>query len=480
MLLPEVIAGTISGEGLSKPAPVCYVLFAAAQDQSVTSTASLAKPDAPRRLSLRAPLDLLFLFCCVLLTADVLGPEIFGSGKTKDYPLWYWAGQQVLHGAPFYPATPIEYFDYIYPPLPAILLAIPSWFGKIPLYVVLSILNALAWWYTGTFSQVMTGSGRKPGPWLEALPVVVTVPFVFDMFDLGQPNLVLLAMMLFGFWSLRHQRSWLAGFMFALAAAIKVFPIAVLPYLLWRRKWAAVASTIAFTGILLFLVPAPIRGFERNVAELTVWYQGMVGTSSEKGFGQRDEQNWSWVNQSLIAVTHRLVRPINFNQDNPKKPPRTMNIIDVDYRTANWIVLAVAALLGLGFLAVMPRQAERTARSDAEELGILFCLVTVASPLARQYYFMWLFFPMTVLIHRAAFDERAKVRLGTWLALGATCILMLLALPWFPILLQAWGNNLAATAVLAATLAWHIRHPPVAAGTRPATGLKPGHLDKPS
>lgn len=480
MLLPEVIAGTISGEGLSKPAPVCYVLFAAAQDQSVTSTTPLAKPDAPRGLSLRAPLDLLFLFCCVLLTADVLGPEIFGSGKTKDYPLWYWAGQQVLHGAPFYPATPIEYFDYIYPPLPAILLAIPSWFGKIPLYVVLSILNALAWWYTGTFSQVMTGSGRKPGPWLEALPVVVTVPFVFDMFDLGQPNLVLLAMMLFGFWSLRHQRSWLAGFMFALAAAIKVFPIAVLPYLLWRRKWAAVASTIAFTGILLFLVPAPIRGFERNVAELTVWYQGMVGTSSEKGFGQRDEQNWSWVNQSLIAVTHRLVRPINFNQDNPKKPPRTMNIIDVDYRTANWIVLAVAALLGLGFLAVMPRQAERTARSDAEELGILFCLVTVASPLARQYYFMWLFFPMTVLIHRAAFDERAKVRLGTWLALGATCILMLLALPWFPILLQAWGNNLAATAVLAATLAWHIRHPPVAAGTRPATGLKPGHLDKPS
>lgn len=480
MLLPEVIAGTISGEGLSKPAPVCYVLFAAAQDQSVTSTASLAKPDAPRRLSLRAPLDLLFLFCCVLLTADVLGPEIFGSGKTKDYPLWYWAGQQVLHGAPFYPATPIEYFDYIYPPLPAILLAIPSWFGKIPLYVVLSILNALAWWYTGTFSQVMTGSGRKPGPWLEALPVVVTVPFVFDMFDLGQPNLVLLAMMLFGFWSLRHQRSWLAGFMFALAAAIKVFPIAVLPYLLWRRKWVAVASMIAFTGILLFLVPAPIRGLERNVAELTVWYQGMVGTSSEKGFGQRDEQNWSWVNQSLIAVTHRLVRPINFNQDNPKKPPRTMNIIDVDYRTANWIVLAVAALLGLGFLAVMPRQAERTARSDAEELGILFCLVTVASPLARQYYFMWLFFPMTVLIHRAAFDDRAKVRLGTWLALGATFILMLLALPWFPILLQAWGNNLAATAVLAATLAWHIRHPPVAAGTRPATGLKPGHLDKPS
>jgi hypothetical protein len=438
----------------------------------VTSPESFVRPGAIRILSLRAPLDLLFLLCCFILAADVLGPEIFGHGKTKDYGLWYWAGQQVLKGGPLYPGDIRAYFEFIYPPLPAILLAIPSWFGKIALYSVLSILNIAAWWYTGMLSNAMTGSGRTPGPWLEALPALVTVTFVFDMFDLGQPNLVLLAMMLYGFWSLQHQRSWLAGFMFALATAIKVFPIAVLPYLVWRRKWAAAVATVAFTGMLLYIVPGPIRGFERNAAEIKTWYQGMVGSSSEKGFGQRDEQNWSWVNQSLIAVTHRLVRPINYNQEDPNKPARTMNVIDVDYRTANWIVLALSALLGLGFVAVMPRQARRTARSDAEELGILFCLMTVASPLARQYYFMWLFFPMTVLMHRAAFDERANVRVGTWLALGAAGILMLLALPWFPNVLQAWGNNLVATAILAASLAWHIRHPPVAAGPNAAAALK--------
>lgn len=439
----------------------------------MTSTDSFAKPDAPRRLSLRAPLDLLFLLCCFILTADVLGPEIFGHGKTKDYGLWYWAGQQVLHGGSLYPSDLNQQFEFIYPPLPAILLAIPSWFGKIALYTVLSLLNVVAWWYTGMFSNAMTRSGRKPGPWLEALPALVTVTFVFDQFDLGQPNLVLLAMMLYGFWCLQLQRSWLAGFLFALATAIKVFPIAVLPYLIWRRKWSAVVATVAFTGILLYVAPAPIRGFERNAAELKIWYQGMVGSSSEKGFGQRDEQNWSWVNQSVIAVTHRLVRPINYNQEDPNKPPRTMNVIDVDYNTANWIVLAVSVLIGLGFLAVMPPQRRRTARSDAEELGILFCLMTAASPLARQYYFMWLFFPMTVLMHRAAFDVRPNVRLGTWLALGAAGILMLLSLPWFPNVIQAWGNNLIATAILAGSLAWHIRHPPVAAGSGAAAGLKP-------
>src|SRR5438132_6446066 len=409
-------------------------------------------PSVLRYPSWRAPLDWLFLLCVIVVTADVLVPEIFGNGKTKDYPLWYWAGQQVLHGLNLYPSDPNAQFEFIYPPLPAVLLAIPAWFGKIPLYLCLSLLNAVAWWMTAQLSNAMTGAGRAPGPWLFALPSFVTITFIFDMYDLGQPNLVLLALMLYGFWLLREARPWMGGCMFALATAIKVFPVAVLPYLVWRRQWKAVASTFLFLVILLFVLPAPLRGFEHNFTELKTWYRGMVASGSEKGFGQRDEQNWSWVNQSIIAVTHRLTRPINYNQDDPfkKQPVRTMNVIDVSFQTANLIVIAISLAIGLGYIAVMPPASRRTERSDAEELGILFCLMTVASPLARQYYFMWLFFPMTVLIHRAAYGPQPAVRAGTWALLAVTGGLLCLALPIFPTDLQAYGNNLAATAVLAA------------------------------
>jgi hypothetical protein len=222
-------------------------------------------------------------------------------------------------------------------------------------------------------------------------------------------------------------------------------------------------------------VPAPVRGFQHNIAELKTWYQGMVGTSSEQGFGQRGEQNWSWVNQSIISVTHRLTRPVNYNQDNPDKRPAYMNLLDLDFKTANWVVLAISALLGLGYIAVMPARSKITPRSNAEELGILFCLMTVASPLARQYYFIWLFFPIAVLVHRAAFDPRAAARAGGWAALVAAGLLMCLSLPVFPNDLQAWGNNLAATAILACALAWHLLHPiaeETAGSARPAA-LKP-------
>ena len=411
--------------------------------------------------SLRRPLDVLFLFACLLLTADVLVPEIFGNGKTKDYSLWYWAGRQVLAGGDLYLRQTRGTLDFIYPPLPAVLLAIPSFFGKIPLYLTLSILNSVAWALTSQLSNAMTGSEKIPGPWLMALPGFATVTFVFDQYDLGQPNLVLLALMLLGFWLMQKGRPGWGGGMFALATAIKVFPVAVLPYLLWRRHWLAAASMIVGTLLLLYVVPAPVRGFERNAAEFKTWFSAMVGSSSEKGFGQRDEQNWSWVNQSVIAVTHRLVRPINYHLDDPKRPAATMNVANVDYKTANWIVLAVSGLIGLGFIWAIPARHRMTPRSTAEELGILFCLMTVASPLAREYYFIWLFLPLTVLMHRAAFDDRPNVRTGTWTLIGVTMLLLALALPVFPTALQAWGNNLWATALLAGGLIWHMHHAPV-------------------
>jgi Glycosyltransferase family 87 len=433
----------------------------------------------PRYPSLRSPVDVLFLVCCVLLIGDVLVPEIFFIGKTKDYPLWFWAGQQVLHGKDLYPSDPHTQFKFIYPPLPAVLLALPAWFGKIALYTCLSLVNVVAWWVSAQLSHAMTGSGRVPSRWLYFVSGLVTISFVFDMFDLGQPNLLLLALMMYGFWLLQHQRPWLAGSMFALAAAIKAFPVAVVPYLVWRRQWASLMSVAVFLVVFLFVVPAPVRGFQHNLAELKTWYEGMIGSSSEKGFGQRDEQNWSWVNQSIIAVTHRLTRPINYNQDDPAKPARTMNVVDISFEAANLVVLAIFLGIGLGFIAVMPPASRRTARSDAEEIGILFCLMTVASPLARQYYLMWLLFPLTVLMHRVAYDERPKVRLWTWLTIAFAGALMCLSLPVFPKDLQAYGNNLAATAVIALGLVWHILNPPCTdvPSSTPQGALKPQPAD---
>ena len=59
---------------------------------------------------------------------------------------------------------------------------------------------------------------------------------------------------------------------------------------------------------------------------------------------------------------------------------------------------------------------------------------------------------------------------------------MCLSFPVFPNDLQAWGNNLAATAVIAGGLVWHILHPPSDAGAlSPTAGeLQPVIQQQPS
>lgn len=398
---------------------------------------------------------------CVGLIADIIVPELL-NGKTKDYPLWFETAQLVLHGGDIYPKNLAGVFKFIYPPFPAILLALPSYFGKIPFYVLLGLLNAAAWWMTILLSNALAGSRQNTNLWVATIPTLIMLPYISEMFDIGQPNLLLLMLMLLGFWWVQEGRSWLGGSMFALAAAIKVFPIAVFPYLLWRRQWAAAASTAAFLGIFLVLVPAPVRGFERNLTDLKTWYQGMVGSTSEKGFGQRDEQNWSYVNQSLIAVTHRLTRHINYNQISTTQAPAYVNVLDLDFKTANWVLLGVFGIIGLGFVALMPPASRMTRLSYAEEVGILICLMTVVSPLARNYYFIWLYFPVTVLVYRAALDPRPAVRRATWWVLGIAVGILALSLNVFPKVIQAIGNDLVATALIIAGLAWHLRNPPKA------------------
>src|SRR5260370_4660710 len=114
-----------------------------------------------------------------------------------------------------------------------------------------------------------------------------------------------------------------------------------------------------------------------------------------------------------------------------------MDLLGLSFKTEKWVVLGISLAIGLGYIAVLPQASKVTPRSNAEELGILFCLMTVASPLARQYYFMWLFFPMTILIHRAAYDPRAAARRATWLLLALAGCLMMLSFPVFPIYLHA-------------------------------------------
>jgi uncharacterized membrane protein len=84
--------------------------------------------------------------------------------------------------------------------------------------------------------------------------------------------------------------------------------------------------------------------------------------------------------------------------------------------------------------------------------------MTIASPIAYAYYFVWLLFPITVLVHRAALEPCAKARRTTWgllaIALALFAISPLYGHAHWP---QAVGNWFWATGIIAGALVWHMR-----------------------
>ena len=384
------------------------------------SSASTHAHDSAPRAALRALRDdpgLRGLVIALILVGALFLIQPFryglrGADVAKDYGVWFNAGQVVLAGADLYPPPGQGEFPYMYPPTPAVLLFAPlARLGLPALVLGLGLLNIAAWIASILLAvRLATGSARNAHPIVYLLPLAVTGPFVWDTFWLGQPNLILLATVLFAFFALERARPIAAGTALAAAAAFKVFPVLLAGYLVYRRAWRALAAMLVALALLLAVVPGPFRGFQRNLAELDRWSAGMIFKKPDEGIAQRAVTSFDYGNQSILGVAHRFLRPVEAGWD-PK--PFTINLTDLGPTGAT--AVAAALMLALALAAVIawnlgprhpplgprsPSLHAAPARPDPRrfESAMVTILAVVCSPIAWTYYFCWLLFPLVVLV----------------------------------------------------------------------------------
>jgi len=370
----------------------------------------------------------------------------------KDYNLWYQTGRIYAHGGAIYP-TDNRPFPFMYPPTAAALLAITSVVGERLFVVLLLGVNAIAW--TGSILlsvKLATGSALRQRPLLYLLPTLLVIPFVHDMFLLGQPNLLLLFLMLGAFAALRAGREWPAGALVALAAGIKAFPVMAVVYLAYRRRWKAVASTVVTLAALLWALPAAFRGPEKAWSDLSVWTRGMVLKYDEGQIAQRPERCYSFKNQSLLAVANRLLRSIP--ADGESKDGWQINVAALSFRTVNAAAAATGLALGLFYLVAMPLSRPRDVRAEAGETAMLLLLILVFSPFAFNYFYVWMIYPLTVLLARlldpSDGERERQVLRGGLLAALALYSFSAVSLRSS----QAYGNLLAINLLFLGLLGW--------------------------
>ena len=182
----------------------------------------------------------------------------------------------------------------------------------------------------------------------------------------------------------------------------------------------------------------------------------MVLKYDEGQIAQRPERCYSFKNQSLMAVANRLLRDVP--ADGEAKDPWRVNLASLDFKTVN----KVAAAVGPGPLPLLrrarcPGAAPRRrsgGRVYASETAMLLLLVLVFSPFAFNYFYVWLIYPLTVLLGRLL-DAPAGSREKRVLAAGLTGALAVYATTAFSLRgAQAYGNLLAVDLVLLGFLGW--------------------------
>ncbi|MFN2508334.1 MAG: glycosyltransferase 87 family protein [Chthoniobacterales bacterium] len=427
--------------------------FAGARTGFVAWSERLNSPTA-FRLTLWFFAAVLLVFAAIPVANALLGESI------KDYELWYKTGQRILHGEQIYPKRNSR-FPFMYPPTAALLLAPISLLGKTGLVVPLVLVNAGAWVASILLSvRLAAGNWKRQHLLVYVIPSALIAVYAWSNFHLGQPSLVLLALLLGAFVALDGKRNLLAGALIALAAAIKAFPFVTIVYLLYRRYWTAAASLVAALIFLLLLLPAPIRGWQQAQTDVQRWTRGMLLKYDERGLAQRPGRSNSWKNQSIFGIANRMLRHVDADDRFAAHTPLYANFADLSFSAVNRIILGSGVVLGLVFVAVLPRRARRTSEIDAMEFALLVLLMLLFTPLAFGYLFACLLFPFTVIV------ERLLQRPSRTLLAGGVVAIVLLALTLVSQrTAQTYGNTFLATLTLFLALArelWSAKQLPLA------------------
>lgn len=95
--------------------------------------------------------------------------------------------------------------------------------------------------------------------WILLLPFLFLVPLRTNVL-FGQTYLLLAGLLMGGYAAAEKQRNYLSGFYFALTIALKISPAILLVYLLRRKNYKALFSTLGFT-LIFFLTALYFTGF---------------------------------------------------------------------------------------------------------------------------------------------------------------------------------------------------------------------------
>lgn len=204
--------------------------------------------------------------------------------------------------------------------------------------------------------------------------VLVTGPLLSNFVEL-QVNVLMLFFVSMGLLAIRNEREWKAGFWLGLATAVKAYPAVFAVWLIYRKRWTALAGMAAWAAALTFL-PFFRFGLDGPWVTFKRWLDISAGGAYPLTCG----------NQSVYAA---LARWILFDWQT------MIRVKLVSPSAGDWGCRLASALFVLLFvlsLAVFVFLARKKRFQSIAVEGSIFCVLMVLfSPIAWKHYWTMTF-----------------------------------------------------------------------------------------
>lgn len=365
------------------------------------------------------------------------------SRRMGDFGCYARGAWAVRTDGDMYAVTCDNNWHYNYPPFLAILMtpladppagedlsgmtpyavSVAVWY----LFSVLCLAVAVHWLASALEAKSADPSMRQQSKgcrrwwYVRILPVLICIAPIGQALTRGQVNPLVLALLcgLVAGWIRGH--CFRAGLCLAWAACIKLYPIYLLIYPLWRRNGRCLAGCGA--GLFLGLVALPLAVFgPARTYEIYETYANVLlgpalsGAGDDTRYVELLSVNATW-SQAFKVVVHKTL-----HLDPHTRPAQIAPWLEWSHRIVGLLLTLLVLLAGR-------RSADR-ATTIAFTWGNLFMLMIMLCPICHMHYFTFaLPLVMALLMHH--WEGKQTVRIGIGLTLLLLVFVVAHSLPQF-------------------------------------------------
>jgi hypothetical protein len=225
---------------------------------------------------------------------------------------------------------------------------------------------------------------KKRRVWFFALSVIFSLRFLHENLHASQITILIFWCTVFGLYLINTGKPVVGGAALALGINIKLLPVLLLPYLLYRGYFKGLSWTIGFWA-MYWLIPIPFIGLEFSKELFLSWWN-LINPSNKQHVLDVDERSFHGL--STLLATLLVANPPDLYA-----LPIKRNIADLPLSSLFFVLNALRLFLialTFYFLRSWPFKRADSRFQQMTEISYLLLLIPLLFPHQQHYAFLFM------------------------------------------------------------------------------------------